>query len=293
MIIWGGGWASGKQIAGLTGLAVLLFWRFLFTFLGLIPLVYLFEKNLKIHKKAVVFVVGGGLIMSVYNYFFFQGLRNGLAGAGGVLVTTLNPVLTFLLSSLITRHRLTKREAIGLTLGLLGGLVMIKIWRLSFNELILSGNLFFVLASISWACMTLISQYSAKVISAPKFSLYVHGIAALLSFSIAFNDDWTGVLRFSGVFWLNIFYLSIISTAFGTTLYFAASQKLGSKTASSFIFIVPASALLCGIIFLKESADIVLLCGGGLSLAAVYLINAAKSGNLNRRPKAEIPVEPT
>lgn len=276
MMTWGISWASGKFVSGQAIPEVLLFWRFLFTVIGLIPVVYLFEKGWKIGRESLIYVIVGGIIMSFYNYLFFQGLRSGLAGAGGVLVTTMNPLFTFVITSVLLKYRPVKKEIAGLLLGLAGGLIMIRFWRLSVHDLIASGNLFLVGASLIWVYMTLVSQYAGKSVSALKFSLYVHGVAALISFFLASTSDWTGVFQFSSAFWLNILYLSIISTTFGTTVYFAASQKLGSKVASSFIFIVPLTALLSGILFLEETPDTVLLGGGSLSLMAVYLLNSTK-----------------
>ena len=282
MMTWGVSWASGKYLSPLAPPETLLFWRFTFTFLSLIPIVYFVDRSWKIEREAIKYVLMGGVLMSGYNYLFFSGLHNGLAGAGGVLVTTLNPVLTFIISSLIHKYRPAKKEIAGLVAGIAGGMMMIHIWQFSLESLINSGNLFFLGASLTWAFMTLTSQYSGKVISILKFTMYIHGAAALISLIPAWQNDWSGMFEFPRAFWLNILYLSIISTSFGTTVYFEASRALGSKAASSFIFIVPLTALLSGIIFLGESPNPVVITGGALSLAAVYLINSG-NGKKNSR----------
>ena len=95
MIIWGVSWASAKMITNYTNFEVILFWRLLVTFLSLVPVLWITKDSFRITKKAIPYVIGGGLVMLFYNALFFLGLRNGLAGAGGVFVTTLNPIVNF------------------------------------------------------------------------------------------------------------------------------------------------------------------------------------------------------
>ncbi|MDH4263267.1 MAG: DMT family transporter [Spirochaetia bacterium] len=289
MMTWGVSWASGKFLAGREAPEILLFFRFLFTFISLIPLVYIFEKNFKLNKNAIKFIVLGGIFMSGYNYLFFMGLHNGLAGAGGVLVTTMNPVLTFIIASGINRYKPVKKEIAGLLIGIAGGMIMIHIWQVSWADLIHSGNLYLLGASFTWAFMTLTSQYSGKSIPILKFTMYVHAVAAAISFIPASTSSWSTVFNQPSFFWWNILYLSIISTSFGTTIYFAASRSLGSKAASSFIFIVPLTALFSGVIFLKETPGLYIIFGGALSLTAVYLLNFKKDKikGLSLSPNAE------
>ena len=69
-------------------------------------------------------------ILGLYNYFFFTGTNVGLAGIGGVLVTTTNPLFTMVLIAIISKRYLTIREVFGITLGILGGCFIINIWQL-------------------------------------------------------------------------------------------------------------------------------------------------------------------
>ena len=64
--------------------------------------------------------------MTVYNYFYFRGTQLGLAGAGGVIVTTLNPIITSLLAVIIFKDILKLKDVWGAVLGLTGGAFIIK-----------------------------------------------------------------------------------------------------------------------------------------------------------------------
>jgi drug/metabolite transporter (DMT)-like permease len=273
MVAWGGSWTSGKIIAGSAAPEVLIFWRFLITFLSFIPIMVVTGKSLRLGGKSLWQVVLGAVFIVVYNKFFFWGLSYGFAGVGGVLVTTLNPILTFVLTILLFHRGLSMREGVGIFLGFVGGAILVEVWDISINKLLLSGNLFFVLASVAWASLSVTSERSKEGVSPLVFSFYVFGLAAFLDFFVALRYDVLAPLSFNGVFWFNLCFLSLFATTFATTIYFYASTRLGSHRASSYIFSVPFSAVLISWVFLGEVPRISTIVGGMVAISAVYLIN--------------------
>jgi drug/metabolite transporter (DMT)-like permease len=273
MMIWGGSWVSAKFVSSLVAPEVLVFWRFLITFLSFIPVVIIFKENLKVDIKSLIILFICALILAVYNFLFFTGLKIGFAGAGGVLVTCINPIFTFIISLIIFKVKIHLKEAIGLILGLIGGLVILQIWNISISKLLLSGNLVFLIASLSWATLTIVSQRVQKKVSLFVFSFYLYGFSTLITFFFALPHGIITVFDLHISFWLNILYLAIISTTFATTVFFLGSRRLGSNSASSFMFLVPVSALFFSFIILHEIPNIFTISGGILAMTAVYLIN--------------------
>lgn len=276
MVSWGISWPIGKMIAGTVPISVLVFWRFLATFLSVIPLLIVMRIPFKLKTgKDYWNVLIGGIIYTFYNQFFFMGLKNGLPGAGGVLVTTLNPIVTFFIVVLVQKKRISKRQVIGLFFGFIGGLVILQVWKISIDYLLLSGNLFFLLCSFVWATLSLNSQSTGKSMSPITYSFYVYAVGSIIEFLFCFNDpSFWKVWDMGFDFWASIFYLTVISTTFGTTVYFYAATRLGSEIASSFIFIVPLSAYLSSFLILDEVVQIPVIIGGSLAILAVYLINS-------------------
>lgn len=272
MIAWGISWPIAKITTHNTPPEVLIFWRNGATTLALLPLLYFYKNHLKISKKAFISVFMGALIMSVYNYLFFAGLRDGLAGLGGVIVTTVNPLLNYFLLIVLGLHQITKNEILGLSLGILGGVFLLNLWNIDLNLLIQGGNLYFLIASLFWAVLTIVSSRSKNLLHPIVFSFYVYLISTLLTAPIAIHHDFLSVFQNDKVFWWGIFYLSAISTGFGTTVYFISSTKLGSQKASSFIFMVPGTAILSSWVFLKETPTWTTLLGGTLAMLAVKIL---------------------
>ena len=64
-----------------------------------------------------------------------------------------------------------------------------------------------------------------------------------------------------------------VALGFGTTAYFITTMRLGSGKASSFMFIVPFSAVISSSIFLGEVIALTTVIGGFFAIMAVYIIN--------------------
>lgn len=290
MITWGFAWPSAKFIVGTEHPIVIIFWRFLATALSLLPVIWWRKDSLRLpDRKAIFQVILGGILYTVYNHFFLLGLAQGLAGAGGVLVTTMNPIFTYILVHTIKAKIPNSREFLGLGIGLLGGVVLLKLWEGDWTLLFQSGNLFFLLCAFSWAILSMNSHSTGQKISPMVYSFYVFAIGALLDFVVALRYDVIGALDNGGDFWLQILYLSVISTTFGTTVYFYASSRLGSRTASSFIFLVPVTALFGSWIFLGEIPGAYTFIGGGLAILSVFLLNRGPGENRRTAEELEAP----
>ncbi len=273
MSIWGGSWPSAKVLADKAAPEVTAFWRFLVTAVTFIPIMPLMKKSFKLTGKSFLFALGGAVCIAAYNEGLFFGLRYGLASGGGVLVTTLNPIITFVLAALLFHKKLTAKDISGLIIGFTGGMILLEIWKLSYHHLFSSGNLFFLICSTSWALLTIISQRSQKVMDAFTFSFYVYAFAAVIDFFIALPSGIMVPVGKGWPFWGNIFYMAAGSTTIATTIYFIASMKMGSEKASSFIFTVPVTAVFFAWLFLGEIPHTHTIVGGIVGMSAVYLLN--------------------
>ncbi len=276
MIVWGSSWISAKSISGFTHPQVIAFWRLFLTFVSFIPIYFIKEKKFSLCRKQVLLLLFAGVLLALYNKLFFLGLQNGLPGKGGISVTTLNPLCTFLITITLLHHATSKLQIFGLGLGLCGGLILIEIWKINYPDLLASGNLFFIISAVVWAVLTIVTQYTLKTMSYLKYSFFVYGISAAVSYLFAINHSPFAISQFPAVYWPHILYLSVVVISFATTIYFFAADKIGSNKASSFTFLVPFTAVSLSWIVFGEEPTIPTICGGILALAAIYLINRAK-----------------
>ncbi len=272
MVIWSGSWTSGKLIASSADPNTTLFWRFVFSAIALAPMVRLAGESFRINARQATWAALGGLIITVYTFLFFIGLRTGYAGAAGVLVTSMNPIFTYFLTRIFQGQNLSRRDGIGLVFGVSAGVVLLELWAASADQLLLSGNLLFLVCAMIYAFVTMTTNTATRSMSILVYSFYVNLLGALFVLPLALvRWQQTPVISDTN-YWFNIFYLGVVSNAFATTVYFYAVKKLGSARASSYIFIVPATALLIAALYLHEPVRATTLIGGLLALVGVTLL---------------------
>ena len=273
MFIWGLSWPSGKILINYLSPVNFVICRYLLVVSTLFPILAVLKVPLKGNKQGVPYILSSGILLAFYSFLFYNGLKHGLAGAGGVLVTTLNPIMAYSIGIALTRRWPSRNETTGLLLGLLAGCILLKVWSQT-GGLLDSGNLFFLAAAFTWAVMSKITSKASSFGSSLSFTLWQYFITLLCILPFLNVHEFLSIFSISDkVFWLNLFFSSAIVTTLATTVYFYATAKLGPEKASSFIFLVPFAAETSSWLFLKESILINTVIGGIIGIAAVYLIN--------------------
>jgi len=280
MLIWGVTWSSAKVLSDYGSAISISYIRFWITIMTLFPAIKLLKIDYQIKKSGWLNVIGAGICMAVYGLVFFTGLQHGLAGSGGVLVTTLNPIFSFIIGLVISRQIPTKHETIGLGIGVLAGLILLQVWE-NASGIFSSGNLYFVVAGWIWALMGKISSKGGKAGHPISFTLWLQTTAAVgMTFFVDFTEVATILQNGDTKFWLNIIWFSSINSAVATSCFFYATMELGAEKTSTFIFLVPAGAVLSSWLFLDEPILIHTVIGGALGILAVFVINK-KSNQTN------------
>ena len=272
MVIWGLSWTNAKILGLYADAPLITFWRFV---IASICLFFIAKNRAYLHLSIenIPIVAINSICMVFYNYFYFKGTQIGLAGAGGVLVTTMNPILTVIFSRLFFQELISKKGILGLFLGFLAGCLILRIWEMNIFSFYNSGNLFFILASFSWAAVTIITSKTKNKIPFLSYSFWTFSLSILVSLPFVPINNLLLVFKFDLTFWVNLILLSVFAMALGTTVYFYASTEMGSRRASSFIFLVPFTAILFSMYFLNEPLQVSTILGGILGIFSVYLIN--------------------
>lgn len=276
MALWGLSWTNGKILGEYTTVPVLMVWRFFIAAISMFFVLLYRKTDWRITSKGALPIIASAILLVLYNHFYFTGTHLGAAGAGGVLVTTLNPVLTFILISAVKRRIPRGLSLLGILLGILGGTILINLWQEGWSAVISSGNQYFVLCAGTWAFLTLISSGINKHMSTLTYSFWLYLLSSLMALIFIGESDLFAVFDYGLRFWLNLLSVSVGAMAFATTAYFIAASRLGSEKASAFIFMVPISAMIFSMIILNEPLKLNVLVGGMLSIVAVVLINSAK-----------------
>ena len=272
MITWAIAWTNAKIVNDYLSFYNLIFLRFLLGFLSLLPFVILSKNKLpKFYDLKHILIPS--ILFFIYNIAFFKGTHHGLAGKGGVLVTTLNPLVTVLIMAFINK-KVSQKELIGVFLGVIGGIIIMDLYSVGIKGLLDPGNLYFVICAITWGIMTVNINYAQKIINPYMFICICYLFTALISLPFAFSSfhELTTV-NLDFIFYLNFFFVSMGAMSFGTSVYMYYTPILGPSKASIFIFSVPFLALSLAWFFLNEPFTINIIIGGFLSLSAIYIVN--------------------
>jgi len=271
MFLWGGGWTALKILTESVPVEILSFWRFLIMFIAFIPMLIYIKKPLRLPKKSAPYIMGSAVLNVLFMIFAYLGVERSTAGSGGVIITVLSPIFTFVLSLLLLKTAYYKQQYFGLFIGLIGGSIMLNVQDL--NGFFNGGEFYFILCAMTWAGVTLLAQHSHAHIHAIHYSFFIAGFATLILFFVTLYQDINMVFRQDVSFWIALLYLGVLGQTVATTIYFVASRKLGSSKASSFMFLVPVFALLVSYVVLDEFIKLHIVVGGFISLISVYLIN--------------------
>ena len=229
MAIWGLSWTNAKILSDYGPSSVLAFWRFFFSSITMIPVLWLTGNDFRVTRQGMKYILTGAVFISLYNIFFFMGTDKGAASVGGIIVPTFNPIITFIISVLLMKQVVYRKDIIGLILGFAGGVIVLQVWTFSVEQMIANGNLFFICASVSWGIMSIISGRSHAHVSTLSFSFWVYTISTLIYFGATWNKDILLIFTYDWIFWVNMFFLSVGAMVFGTTVYFFGTTQLGLK----------------------------------------------------------------
>ncbi|WP_368030061.1 DMT family transporter [Arcobacter sp. s6] len=273
MIFWGVSWVNVKILSSYINEYELIFLRMGISFFSMIPILYFFKLSFKIDFKALFLILLASVVLVLYSLVFFLGVQHGTAGFGGALVTTLIPINTFIILAIIKKKTISLKHSFALILGGFGVLTMLNVWNFDFNEIFSKDNIYFLIASILWPILTIISSKAVKT-NPLIFTFYVYVISTFVIYEFFIDNSlFNRIYDFDLIFWLNIFVISILSTTFATSIYFVGITRLGTNEVSSFIFLVPSSALILSAIFLDEKITYNTILGTICTIIAIYILN--------------------
>ena len=273
MVSWGISWTSAKIMGQYINPTTAIFTRFLISAVTFLPIFPLLKKRLSLKYVSIRTVIACAITLALYNYCFFTGTQLGLAGAGGVLVTTTNPIITMIFMAVINKRKLSIKEIIGIFVGLTGGCLIIDIWRLGINQIFQSGNIYFILCATIWAGLTIFISKFVEKSQSINFTFWMYLGVAIIMIPFLQFENIIKLLTFDFTFWIHLIIVSVGALTFGTTTYFVASQKLGPEKSSSFIFTVPISAMVTSMLLIDEVLTIRTFIGCCLTIFAVIIIN--------------------
>lgn len=273
MIFWGASWISTKVLTSYIDAYEMVFLRMGICFLSMAPIILFLKMNYKIDFKTLILVLFASLFLVLYSVFMYLGVEHGTGSLGGAMVPSMIPIITYIFVAILSKKTISLKHSFALILGAFGVLNMVNIYQFDTDIIFSKYNIYFIIASMLWAILTIITSKSTKI-NAFVFTTYTYLIdSSVLYFFYVDSSIFTKVLAFDNIFWFNMFIITLLSTTFATSIYFFGAAKYGAKEVSSFVFLVPASAIIIGSIFLNEKIEFSTIVGVFFAMIAIYILN--------------------
>ena len=218
------------------------------------------------------------LLLAALNAVLFVGLQTYAilylpSGSAAVLVY-LQPILVGILAWLILGEPLSAAKLVGLLLGF-SGIVAVSMESIlgGTNALPVVGVIFGASSALFWALGTVyFKKYEARVSTlwAVALTFLVGGI--VLTALGLLVEGWRGV-SWTWEFVASLLYSGLVGISLAWVIWFALVRAGEASRVAAYIFAVPLTAVLIGVVFLDEPLGYPLLIGAALVVSGIYLVN--------------------
>jgi drug/metabolite transporter (DMT)-like permease len=218
------------------------------------------------------------LLLALFNVVLFIGLQTYAimylpSGSAAVLVY-LQPILVGLLAWPILGETLTAAKIVGLLLGF-SGIVAVSAGSFSGAADALSplGVTLGAASALCWALGTVFfKKYEARVSTLWAVALpFLAGGIMLTAFGVLVEP--LGGISWNGAFVGSLAYSGLVGISVAWVIWFALVRAGEASRVASYIFAVPLTAVLIGVIFLDEPLGYTLLVGAAFVVGGIYLVN--------------------
>jgi drug/metabolite transporter (DMT)-like permease len=200
-----------------------------------------------------------------------------MAGASiaAILVCLLSPILITVLSTIIFKEHLKKKQAFGIGIAALGTFIVVTGGTVGFSgdREFLLGSLILLSTPVLWATYNLLGKKMIEKYDAFLVAVYVNvlGGLCLIPFSLAENSLYQ-ILTISLNGWLAILFLAVTCSLLGYYIWLYVMKQVGPTITSSFLFAEPLVTVLFAIIFVGERLGMFIPAGALLIFIGVYLV---------------------
>ena len=255
-------------------------YRFFLSALSTFPLLIWFKIPLRISLKNLVICILLAFFL-IGNYrTYFMGMQRGAVGLGAALVTVLIPIFVYIIMIFSKKSKPILKDWLALVIGAIGVVLMLDLEQLNLDILVSGGNIYFVLAALTYALFTVFASYM-RSIHVLTIHFYVCLFGLLIDWNLSYDSNHlSSLVNMDYVFWINMLFISVIAGTAITALYYTGLRIIGSKKSSAFSILTPFFAIALGAIFFGEMITIYNAIGILMAVLALIVLNDLKIKNM-------------
>ncbi|PWK05221.1 DMT family transporter [Tumebacillus permanentifrigoris] len=279
--IWGGTYVVSKSVLVYIPPMTLVVMRFLIAAV-ILGLVLLRQGQAQIERRDWGRMARYGLVgytISISAQFIGTKLSSAHMGA---VITSASPVFIALFARWFLRETMTPRKWGALLVATLGVLVVVGTdvgtptastdssnWLTDGGAML--GNLFLVLAAVTWGLYTVQGKSLTERYPALTVSFWATVCGVVFTLPLAGWELWTQgfTLPTDPLIWWGVAFLGVLSTAVAFFLWVKGFELMEAGTAALFFFVQPVFGTLLGWLLLGETLTVSFLIGSVLILGSV------------------------
>lgn len=277
-LTWGGNFVVGRYVYDQVPPVALSFWRWAVALAVLLPftaIVTLKQRRLIVRHWRILAALGASGI-AIFHILVYQALHFTQAVNAALFLST-TPVFIVVLSWLMLRERLSTRQGLGITISLIGAVVIImrgelgRLLQLQFN----AGDLWMLAAVPNWAF------YSVLLRRLPPVFHPMTLVTVIALFGVAFLAPvYAWELARDVGFEVNrttigsILYIGLFASVLAYICWNRGVSVVGANRAGLFMHLVPLFSALLAIVTLGESVRVFHFAGAALIFTGIYLVTA-------------------
>jgi len=206
-------------------------------------------------------------------------ISSGLAAA----MASSMPLFTFLITALVIKtERFTIYGVAGLTVALIGLVLVIGLDRIFGHDSSLLGVLIILGAFLSYATNGILVPIYAKDVDPFVTTTYAIGFGAVILIILAFILEKPTMTALNTEVVLSLIGLGVVSTALGFSGYYLLIKRAGPFFTSLLGYLAPVFGIIAGVVFLHEKIDGLQIAGIIFVLLGLFLINKPKFDSLRK-----------
>lgn len=258
--------------AGMNSDSILLL-RYMVAIIILGVMLRLRGHSLSVGRRDLMWLLGGGIMMSLSSLSLFESYNYMPAGIASTLVF-LYPVLVALIMALLFRERMGMTTVICLMAASGGMVLLCDMPPEAGGDMSVTGTLLALASALTYAIYIVgLNKTSVDRLPTLKVTFYVLLFGSLLFIArFAMGREFTLVPSSSWPLWGNIGALALISTAISFLCTTAAIQRIGATPTAILGAFEPVTAIFFGITVFGEILALRQWLGVGLVLAAVLTV---------------------
>jgi drug/metabolite transporter (DMT)-like permease len=251
---------------------VFAFFRFLLAGSILLGVTLFKRPTPPIERNDLLKILGlGVLIIGLNQLLFLVGQSKTAAGHGAIIYAT-QPVWIYLLSMMLGKEFLNWRRVGGITLAVIGAVVIVGSAARGGDAATLTGDLILFISVCAWAGYVVLGRPLVKKYGALRVTAYALSFGALLYAPVglwfAIHTDYSAVPI--GV-WGSIVFMAIAISTIVYVVYYWLIKYIDASRVAVIHNVQPAIATALAWLFLGETVGLVFVAGSIIVLGGVIL----------------------